>query len=64
MLGEPVGTVAKRDLTNKKSMLCIWWDCRGIIHKENLEKGKTIDSKVYSEILVRFDAAINTKRRN
>ena len=61
--GEPVGSVAKRTLTNKKIMLCIWWDCRGIIHKEYLEKGKTIDSKVYSEMLVRVDAAIKAKRR-
>ncbi|GBM30023.1 Histone-lysine N-methyltransferase SETMAR [Araneus ventricosus] len=32
--GESAGSVARRALTNKKVLLCIWWDCRGIIYKE------------------------------
>ncbi|GBM93663.1 Histone-lysine N-methyltransferase SETMAR, partial [Araneus ventricosus] len=28
--GEPAGSVARRALTSKKVLLCIWWDCRGI----------------------------------
>ena len=43
-------------------MICICWDCRAIIRKEYLEKGKTLDSKMYSEMLVRVDAAIKEKR--
>ena len=39
-------------------MLCIWWDCRGIIYKEYLEKVKTLNSNVYSEMLVRVVSAI------
>ncbi|GBM93624.1 Histone-lysine N-methyltransferase SETMAR [Araneus ventricosus] len=37
--GESAGSVARRALTNKKLLLCIWWDCRGIICKENLKSG-------------------------
>ncbi|GBM57387.1 Histone-lysine N-methyltransferase SETMAR [Araneus ventricosus] len=32
--GESAGSVARRALTNKKVLLCNWWDCRGIIYKE------------------------------
>ncbi|GBM04174.1 Mariner Mos1 transposase [Araneus ventricosus] len=32
--GESAVSVAKRALTNKKALLCIWWDCRGSIYKE------------------------------
>ncbi|GBM44111.1 hypothetical protein AVEN_16003-1 [Araneus ventricosus] len=35
--GESAGTVARRALTNKKVLLCIWWDCRRIIYKEYLK---------------------------
>ncbi|GBM98917.1 hypothetical protein AVEN_58188-1 [Araneus ventricosus] len=30
--GESAGSVARRVLTNKTVLLCIWWDCRGIIY--------------------------------
>ena len=61
--GQPIGSVAKRNLTSKKIMQCIWWDIRGIIHKEYLQKYKTLDSKVYSEMLVHIDAAIKEKHQ-
>ncbi|GBM88406.1 Mariner Mos1 transposase [Araneus ventricosus] len=35
--GESAGSVARRALTNKKVLLCIWWDCRRIIYKEYLK---------------------------
>ncbi|GBM72738.1 Histone-lysine N-methyltransferase SETMAR [Araneus ventricosus] len=35
--GESVGSVARRALTNKKVLLCIWRDCLGIIYKEYLK---------------------------
>ena len=61
---EPVGSVTKRSLTNKKIALCIWWDYHGIIHIKHLEESKTISSEVYSEILVCVDTAVKEKRRN
>ncbi|GFV50787.1 hypothetical protein TNCV_503651 [Trichonephila clavipes] len=30
--GEAAQTVAKPGLTARKVLLCIWWDCKGIIH--------------------------------
>ena len=53
------GNVAKYN--NQKITLCIWWDGHGIIYKEYLEKGKTLDSKVYSEMHVHVDTAMKEK---
>ena len=36
-------------------------DVHGIIHIVYLEKGKTMNSQYYSELLYRFDAAIKAK---
>ncbi|GBM83257.1 hypothetical protein AVEN_256574-1 [Araneus ventricosus] len=47
-LGESSGSVARRALTNKKVLFCIWWDCRGIICKDYLKSGHTINSAIYS----------------
>ncbi|GBM25888.1 Mariner Mos1 transposase [Araneus ventricosus] len=41
--GESAGSVRRRALTNKKVLLCIWWDCRGIICKK---RGQTINSAI------------------
>ena len=62
--GQPVGSISKRNLSNKMVMLCIWCDFRSIIHKESLEKSKVIDSKVYNEMLVRVQSAVKSKLRN
>jgi len=62
--GQPASTVARRTLTNKKVLLCIWWDCRGIIYKEYLKCGETIDSDAYSRMLVQVADAIKQKRQN
>lgn len=43
------GNVGRRSRTNRKVLLCIWWDCREIICKEHLKSGQTIDSVVYWE---------------
>ncbi|KFM58963.1 Mariner Mos1 transposase, partial [Stegodyphus mimosarum] len=45
-------------------MLCICWDCHGIIiHKKYPGKGKTLDSTVYSKKLVCVDAAVKETLR-
>lgn len=44
---ERTHTVAKRVLTNKKVLLSVWWDQRGIIFYDFLPSGKTVDGDVY-----------------
>lgn len=45
-------------------MLCIWWDCQSTVQKEYLEKGKKMNSKMYSEMLIHVDPAIKAKCQN
>ncbi|GBM06918.1 hypothetical protein AVEN_147855-1 [Araneus ventricosus] len=59
--GESAGSVARRALNNKKVLLCIWWDCRGIIYKDCLKSGQTINSAIYSNMLIKVLDAITEK---
>lgn len=52
----------KPDLHPKKSMLCIWWDMKGIVHHELLRRNQTINAEVYSAQLHRLDKAILQNR--
>lgn len=60
--GEPVQTIAKPGLTAKKVLLCVWWDCKGIIYYELLPSGQTLNSDLYCEQLTRLKQAIDQKR--
>ncbi|KAJ0174850.1 hypothetical protein K1T71_009958 [Dendrolimus kikuchii] len=55
-------TVAKPGLTRNKVMLCVWWDWKGIIHYELLPLGRTIDSELYCEQLMRLKQKVQRKR--
>ena len=61
--GESAKSVAKRMLINKKILLCIWLDCRGIIYKEYLKSGQAVNSTIYSNMLIKVSDAIGEKRK-
>lgn len=52
----------KSALHPKRSMLCIWWDMKGIIHHEMLARNQTITAEVYSAQLHRLNNAIIQNR--
>ncbi|XP_025161796.1 histone-lysine N-methyltransferase SETMAR-like [Harpegnathos saltator] len=60
--GERAPKKAKVGLSANKVMATVFWDARGIIHIDYLEKGKTITSEYYSELLDRFDIDFKQKR--
>jgi [histone H3]-lysine36 N-dimethyltransferase SETMAR len=60
--GQASQTVAKPGLTRNKVMLCVWWDWKGIIHYELLPPGRTIDSELYCEQLIRLKQEVERKR--
>ena len=60
--GEGAEPVAKAGLHPMKVLLCVWWDCREIIHFELFRHGETIMADKYCEQLTRLDAAIREKR--
>ena len=41
----------KADLHQKKIVLSIWWDWKGILYHELLPRNKTMNSNVYCEQL-------------
>lgn len=60
--GESAPKKAKTVPSAGKVMATIFWDSRGIIHTDYLEKGRTITGQYYSELLGRFDAELRKKR--
>ncbi len=51
-----------KPLHPKKNLLCVWWDCRGIIYQEVLGDNETITAEKYSNQLMLLDQAIKNKR--
>uniref|UniRef100_A0A914DXK5 Transposase n=1 Tax=Acrobeloides nanus TaxID=290746 RepID=A0A914DXK5_9BILA len=43
-------------------MLCVWWDRRGIVHWELLEKGETIKANLYCEQLEHIRRKLRNRR--
>lgn len=60
--GEPTPTTSKAEIHQKKVMLSVWWDFKGIIYFELLEKNKTINSQVYCQQLTKLNEALQQKR--
>ncbi|CAJ0945233.1 unnamed protein product, partial [Mesorhabditis belari] len=43
-------------------MLCVWWNAKGLAHLEILDKGDTVDGRLYAEQMGRVDPALRKKR--
>jgi len=59
---EPAQTTSKAELHQKKIMLSIWWDYKGIVYFELLPRNQTINSDVYCRQLDKLNAAVKEKR--
>lgn len=53
---------AKADLHQKKLMVCVWWDVKGVIHWEMLERNQSINAQLYCQQLQRVADAIAQTR--
>jgi histone-lysine N-methyltransferase SETMAR len=62
--GETSQRISKPDIHQKKVMLSIWWDYKGIIYFELLPSNKTIDSNVYCQQLSKLNDCLHQKRPN
>ncbi|GFW42228.1 mariner Mos1 transposase [Trichonephila clavipes] len=60
--GEPTQTTSKVDIHQKKILLSVWWDYKGIIYFELLTPNRTINSDVYIEQLTKLNNAVEEKR--
>ena len=60
--GEPAQSTSKTDIHQKKVMLSVWWDFKGIVYSELLPRNQTINSNVYCCQLMKLDQEINEER--
>lgn len=62
MPGTSAPVIAKQKLTNRKAMLCVWWDRSGIIYYELLKYGETVNTERYCNQLEKLNEAVKEKR--
>ena len=55
-------TTPKTDIHQKKVMLSVWWDFKGIFYFELLPRNQTINSNVYCRQLMKLGKEIKEKR--
>ncbi|XP_011251320.1 histone-lysine N-methyltransferase SETMAR-like [Camponotus floridanus] len=60
--GESAPKKAKAVLSANKVMATVFWNARGIIHIDYLQKGKTINGEYYANLLDRFNDVLKEKR--
>jgi histone-lysine N-methyltransferase SETMAR len=60
--GEPAPKKAKTVLSAGKVMALVFWDAKGILFIDYLQKGKTINGEYYANLLNRLKTAIAEKR--
>ena len=53
---------SKADIHQKKVMLSVWWDFKGIAYFELLPRNQTINSNVYCRQLMKLDKETKEKR--
>ena len=59
---DPARSISNADIHQKKVMLNVWWDSKGIVNFELLPGNHTINSKVYYRQLMELDKEIKEKR--
>ena len=55
-------STSKADIHQKKVMLSVWWDFKGIFCFELLPRNQTINSNVYCRQIMKLDKEIKAKR--
>ena len=59
---EPAQTTSKAGIHQKKILLSVWWDYKGIVYFKLLPTNRTINSVVYIEQLTKLNNAVEEKR--
>jgi len=61
-LGEASTSTARPNRFGKKTMLCVWWDHKGIVYYELLKPGETVNGERYRQQLINLSHALLEKR--
>ena len=60
-LGQPSTSTASPNRFGKKTMLCIWWDQKGVVYHKLLEPGETINTIFYYQQMMNLNHALIEK---
>lgn len=60
--GQPSTSTAKPDRFGKKTMLCVWWDPKGVVYHELLKPGETVNTHRYRQQMINLNHALIEKR--
>lgn len=60
--GEVSTSTAKPDRFGRKTMLCVWWDQKGIVYFELLKPGETVNTDRYRQQMINLNHALIEKR--
>ena len=60
--GQPSTSTAKPDRFGKKTMLCVWWDQKGVVYHELRKTGETVNSDRYRQQMINLNHALIEKR--
>jgi len=60
--GEASTSTARPNRYGKKTMLCVWWDQKGVIYYELLKPGETVTAERYQQQLLNLSEALREKR--
>jgi histone-lysine N-methyltransferase SETMAR len=60
--GEPTPKKAKTILSAGKVMATVFWDSKGLLYVDYLQKGRTINAQYYADLLQNLSDAIKEKR--
>ncbi|UYV67487.1 hypothetical protein LAZ67_5000879 [Cordylochernes scorpioides] len=52
----------KQDIHPQKAMICVFWDCEGVLYWEMLERNSTVNKDLYIAQLHRVNEAIQQRR--
>lgn len=61
-VASPTVEKAEVALSARKAMVCVFWNCRGLIFIDYLQNGKTTKSDYYASLLGNFEQYIKAKR--
>jgi len=60
--GEAVPSTSRHNRFGRKTMLCVWWDHRGVVYYELLKPGETVNGERYQQQLINLNYALIEKR--
>ncbi len=60
--GEERHSKVRKELSVRKVMVVVFWDATGIVHREFVPQGETMDSPMYQQILRNLRESVRRKR--